>query len=217
MRGPERQRGIATTARGRDTKQRIVDNACDLIFDGSVAALNLDDLLQTTGTSKSQLYHYFTDRSDLVRAVVARQGERVLEIHREALSGAEGWEALRHWRDVVVSLTRSRGGRGGCPVGSLSSELAQLDAVARVELVGVFERWQQLIAEVIRAMVSRGELRDDADAEDLALATITSLQGGLLLAKTLEDPRPVEVALDAALGYLETFKSAPRRRRAPAR
>jgi TetR/AcrR family transcriptional regulator, transcriptional repressor for nem operon len=216
MHGAERPRGVATTARGRDTRQRIVDAASDLVFAYNVAALNLDDVLQATGTSKSQLYHYFTDRSDLVRAVVARQGERVLEIHRNALSGAEGWEALRRWRDLVVSITQTRGGRGGCPIGSLSSELAQLDAVARVELVGVFDRWQQLLADVIRTMISRGELRADADADELALSMITSLQGGLLLAKTLEDPRPVEVALDTALGYVETFKApAGRKRTAP--
>jgi AcrR family transcriptional regulator len=213
MQGPGHPRGVATTARGRETRQRIVEAACDLVFERSVAALNLDDLLEVTGTSKSQLYHYFTDRSDLIRAVVAQQGERVLQIHREALSGAEGWAALQRWRDLVVDITRTRGGRGGCPIGSLSNELAQLDAVARVELVGVFDRWQQLIADVIRTMISRGELRNDVNADDLALATITSLQGGLLLAKTLEDPRPVEVALDAALGYLETFNPAARRRR----
>jgi hypothetical protein len=60
-------------------------------------------------------------------------------------------------------------------------------------------------------------LRNDVNADDLALATITSLQGGLLLAKTLEDPRPVEVAMDAAIAYLETFKPAARRRRTATR
>ena len=48
-------------------------------------ALNLDEILAATGTSKSQLYHYFADRSDLIHAVVARQGERVLDLQRPVL------------------------------------------------------------------------------------------------------------------------------------
>jgi TetR/AcrR family transcriptional regulator, transcriptional repressor for nem operon len=210
------RRGIATTARGRDTRQRIVDAACECIFERGVAAVNLDDVLETTGTSKSQLYHYFADKSDLVRAVVARQGERVLELHRAALSG-DGWDALNRWRDFVVDITRSRDGRGGCPIGSLSSELVQLDAIARIELVRIFETWQQLIADVIRTMIAQRQVTDEADPDELALATLASLQGGLLLAKTAQDARPVEVALDAAIGYLETFRPPARRTRASTR
>jgi TetR/AcrR family transcriptional repressor of nem operon len=206
-----------TTSRGVATRQRIVDAACDLVFGRGAAAVTLDEILAATGTSKSQLYHYFADRSDLIRAVVARQGERVLDLQRLGLSDVDGWEALGRWRDLVVGVVEGLGCRGGCPVGSLADELADLDEQARIEAASVFERWQALLADALRAMVAAGQLQPDADLDRLALATLASLQGGLLLAKTTRTTLPVEAALDAAIAHLRAFAVEPARRPRPSR
>src|SRR5436305_13587929 len=92
------------TTKGRATRDRIVEAACDLVFERGVATLNLDDVRRMTDTSKSQLYHYFQDKSDLVHAVVVRQGERVLEIQGPALNAVDGWRALKQWRNLVLRL-----------------------------------------------------------------------------------------------------------------
>ena len=54
-------------------------------------------------------------------------------------------------------------------------------------------------------MVVAGQLRPDADLDHLALATLASLQGGLLLSKTTRTTVPIEVALDAAIAHLRTY------------
>jgi TetR/AcrR family transcriptional repressor of nem operon len=198
------ERGPATS-KGAATRQRILDAACDLVFERGALALNLDEVLAVTGTSKSQLYHYFADKSDLIRSVVARQGERTLDLQRPALEEVDGWEALGRWRDSVVGVVASLDCRGGCPVGSLADELAELDEQARTEAASIFERWEDLIVGALSAMVVAGQLRQDADLDRLALATIASLQGGLLLAKTTRTTVPLEVALDAAIAHLRTY------------
>src|SRR5258708_36178358 len=121
----------ATTSKGRATRDRIVDAACDLVFERGVAALHLDEVREATGTSKSQLYHYFEDKSDLIKAVVHRQAERVLEVHRPALEVVDGWTALRRWRNLVVRLARAAGCHGGCPGGALANEPAGPDESSR--------------------------------------------------------------------------------------
>lgn len=193
------------TAKGRATRDRIVDAAADLVVVRGVAGLSLDEVLEVTGTSKSQLYHYFDDRSDLVRAVIARHGERILGPHGAVLASAPGWEALAAWRDLVVETTELAGCHGGCPVGSLANELVELDPAARHDLIVVFDDWTGLLAGTLRRMVEVGELDEDAPVDDLALATIASLQGGSLLAKTTLTTRPVEVALDTALAHVRSY------------
>ncbi|MGH3263312.1 MAG: hypothetical protein ACRDNS_15110, partial [Trebonia sp.] len=59
------------------------------------------------------------------------------------------------------------------------------------------------------SMRDRGELRNDADPARLAQATLAALQGGLLLAKTRRHSDPVQTALDAAIGYIESFAARP--------
>jgi len=192
-----------TTRKGRATRDRIVDAACDLVFERGVAGLNLDEVREATGTSKSQLYHYFEDKADLIKAVVDRQAERVLDVHRPALDAVDGWTALRRWRNLVVRLVRGAGCHGGCPVGSLASELAELDESSRLRLTDVFAQWEGMIAQALRRMVYSGELARSADVKQLSIAVMASLQGGLLLSKTNRSVRPLEIALDAAFDYVK--------------
>ena len=192
-----------STRKGRETRDRIVDAACDLVFERGVAGLNLDEVREATSTSKSQLYHYFADKSDLIKAVVDRQAERVLEVHGPALGAVDGWAALRRWRDLVVRLVRAAGCHGGCPVGSLANELAELDESSRLRLSDVFAQWEGMLAEALQRMVESGELDASANVKQLSIAMMASLQGGLLLSKTNRSVKPLEVALDSAIEYLE--------------
>jgi TetR/AcrR family transcriptional regulator, transcriptional repressor for nem operon len=208
---PLRDTRTPVTAKGLATRQRILDATCDLVFERGVAGVSVDDVLEATGTSKSQLYHYFADRSDLIRSVVGRQGQRVLDLHRGVLGDVDGWQALARWRDFVVGVVSRLDCRGGCPIGSLANELAELDDVARAELETIFETWEGMIAAALRTMRANGQLRRGANVEDLAVATMASLQGGLLLAKTTRSTAPLEVALGAAIAHLRTY--APDHRR----
>ena len=204
----ERTTATPPTAKGRATRDRIVDAACDLVFERGAATLNLDDVRAASGTSKSQLYHYFADKTDLLHAVVVRQSERVLDLHRPVLASVDGWAALRRWRNLVVRLVRAARCHGGCPVGSLANELAEVDELSRVQLVDVFGEWQRMLVGALQRMVEHGELTADVDVEELALATMASLQGGLLLSKTNRSPRPIEVALDAAVAHIRSHAAA---------
>ena len=196
------------TAKGRATRDRIIDAACDLVYEQGVATLILDDLRELTGTSKSQLYHYFNDKSDVVHAVVVRQGARVLGMHRSALEKVDGWGSLKKWRDLAVRLVRANGCQGGCPVGSLANELAEIDEVSRVMLARVFDEWEDLVAEALERMVASGQLATTAKPKQLATALVASLQGGLLLAKTTRTVTPLEIALDSTLAYVKTFAAS---------
>ena len=78
--------------------------------------------------SSSQIYHYFADKEALVRAVVDYRAQTVVgETHEPMLAAIEGIDGLRAWRDTIVSITEDAGCQGGCPLGSLGSELAELD------------------------------------------------------------------------------------------
>jgi TetR/AcrR family transcriptional repressor of nem operon len=187
------------TARGRATRDRIVAAAAELIHEQGVAGTSLDDVRAATGTSKSQLYHYFVDKSALVRAVVERQVAEVLAAQSPELDGLDSMPALQAWRDRVVALNAQVACAGGCPLGRLASELAESDPAARSALAAGFSRWQDRLTAGLRTMQERGELDAGADASSLALGLLAAAQGGLLLAQTARTTAPLEVALDLAL------------------
>jgi AcrR family transcriptional regulator len=193
------------TRKGRETRQRIIEAAARLVYEGTVAAVSLDEVCRATSTSKSQLYHYFDDKEDLVHAVIDHERERVLGFHRPALGSLSTWDDIQRWRDMIVEAQAARACRGGCPLGSLASELADLDEPARRQLSSAFVAWEQLLNDGLAKMADAGTLRADANTKDLAVSVIASLQGGLLLAEIDRSTRPLEIALDAAIAHLRSF------------
>ena len=149
------------TAKGLATRARIVDAAAELVFAHGVARTGVDDVQRAAGVSASQLYHYFTDKDDLIRAVIGRQTDGVLDAQRPVLDELDSFEALRRWRDLLVGMQEQRHCTGGCPIGSIAAEIADDDPLARAELVAGFERWEEPIRDGLARMRERGVLRPD--------------------------------------------------------
>ncbi|GLZ48980.1 transcriptional regulator [Actinomycetospora sp. NBRC 106375] len=197
------------TARGAATRERIVVAATDLMYVRGVGATSLDDVVDASGTGKSQLYHYFADKDALVLAVVSTQIDRVLGFQEPLLRDLDSLRDLERWRNALVSGPGMHEGGHGCPLGSLAAELADHSPAVRSALVHGFDAWEELIRDGLARVCARGELAADTDPSALAAGIMAALQGGLLLAQTHRDPRRLAVALDMALGRVPGWNGAP--------
>ncbi len=193
------------TPKGAVTRDRIVAAAAQLIYQSGVAETTTEAVCESAGVSASQLYHYFEDKMALVRAVIEHQTDNVLGAQRDYLGRLDSVAALRAWRDHLVSLQLKGDCKGGCPLGTLSSELSEISNEARGDLEISFARWEEGIRSGLRAMHARGELHPDADPDRLALAMLASLQGGLLLTQSRRDTAPLAAALDAMIDYIASL------------
>jgi TetR/AcrR family transcriptional regulator, transcriptional repressor for nem operon len=187
------------TAKGRETRERIVRATAELVAERGVAGTSLDDVCDRAGASKSQLYHYFVDRDDLMRAVARAVSDNVVGGQAALFGQLDTIHGLRAWADALVILQQTRHARGGCPIGSLAGQLAERDDGARHELADGLDRWQAAIRDGLERMKARGELRPAADPSALAQRTLAAVQGGLLLTQIRRDPNQLRCALDGAL------------------
>jgi AcrR family transcriptional regulator len=196
------------TAKGRETRGRIVEAASDLMVERGVAAVSLDEVGRATSTSKSQMYHYFSSKDELVAAVVICVRDRVLAFQADLLLAVESVDDLQGWAGSIVASQQQAPQWSGCPLGTLANELIGEAGGGRLDIHEAFGSWQLLLQDALGRLKDAGRLRADADPARLAMATLASLQGGLLMSKALQDEAPLAVALDAALDYLRTFASA---------
>jgi TetR/AcrR family transcriptional regulator, transcriptional repressor for nem operon len=202
----------ALTRKGQQTRHRIVAAAAEIILQQGVARTTLDDVRAEAGVSSSQIYHYFADKEALVRAVVDYQAQTVVgDIHEPALAAVEGIDGLRAWRDMIISIQTAADFRGGCPLGSLGSELAELDHAVRLDVAAGFARWEAAISAYLAGMRDRGQLSADADPGELATAVLAALQGGLLMAKVERNVRPLAAALDVMISLIASLAPASSR------
>jgi AcrR family transcriptional regulator len=194
------------TPKGRATKERIIRTAAELIFENGVAGTSIEDVRAAAEVSGSQMTHYFQDKHSLVRAVVAWQAESVLTQHQQpVLRELDSFDALDLWAELNIARQRQLNCQGGCGFGSLAGELAETDDTTRADLAEGFERWEALFRHGLRLMRQRGELRSDANPDELALGLLAALQGGMLLTQTMRDIRPVQAALKSMVAHVRSF------------
>ena len=200
-----RSKPRSLTSRGAATKLRIVGAAANLVYASGAGRMSLDDVMEASGTSKSQLYHYFADKDALVREVIDLQTTRILEANAVHLEYLDSFQALRTWRDVLVAASRAGGGIGGCPIGALANELAAESEEARDLLAESFGAWSRIIETGLVRMKERGRIVSSADAAAISVAVLAAIQGGILLSKTAQSSRPLELAFDMALAHIERY------------
>lgn len=195
----------ALTPKGERTRAKIVDTAAQLMLRNGVLGTTIEDVCDAAEVGKSQIYHYFANKPDLVRAVIDHQTDRVLDDQEPYLSNLNDWDTWYSWRDRVVQNQRDLGCVGGCPLGSLASELADSDELARRVLSNSFDKWESSFRHGIERMRQAGILRPDADPARLGAVMLGALQGGLLLSQTRKDAATLETVLDGALDYLMAY------------
>ena len=195
------------TEQGRQTRRRIVAAAADVVAEKGALGASLDDVGARAAASRSQLYHYFDNKTDLLRAVAEATNDTVLDGQRVLFTGLSTWPGLERWADALVEYQEQRGGRGGCPIANLVGQLGEHEDEIRAVLASGFERWEAEIRAGLSTMLAAGELRSDTDVDWLAASTLASVQGGLMLTQARRDPRMLRQALDGALALISTCRS----------
>jgi TetR/AcrR family transcriptional regulator, transcriptional repressor for nem operon len=198
--------GSRLTAKGKATRQRIISAASDGFSERGVTATSNDDILAVAGASHSQLYHYFTNRDDLVAAVIADRVEQVLSHQTSLLADLKSIEGLRLWRDATVAPQEDREGRHGCPIGSLVGELSERDPRSRQAFAAAFERWHKAIRHALQRMRELGEISTAADPDSLAFAILAVLEGGLLLTQITRSTSRLEQGLDSMIDLIASYR-----------
>jgi AcrR family transcriptional regulator len=201
------------TAKGRATRDRIVKVAAGLILSDGLSALNMDALRKAASVGGSQLAHYFTDKRALIRAVVARQIDVVLDFHRQPkLRTLDTFTDFERWAELNMRYLRRIGYSGTPTYHALAGQLAKSDNAIRATLAAGYWQWIELVEQAIQRMKDHGVLVAGADPRKLALVIVTAHQGGATLAFTYREEWPHADAVRFAVNYLRLFATDPAER-----
>ncbi|OBI47264.1 TetR/AcrR family transcriptional regulator [Mycobacterium sp. E796] len=194
------------TAKGRATRDRIVEAAAQLIVTEGLSAANMENVRGAASVSGSQLAHYFADKSALIRAVIKRQIGVVLDFHRQPkLGGLRSFDDFERWIDLNMRYLRRIGYFGTPTYHALAAQLAKSDDATRGTLGEGYRQWIELLEDSIRHMKGDGILVADADPRRIALVIVSAHQGGGTLAFTYRAEWPHADAVRFAVNYLRMF------------
>ena len=198
--------GEPVTRRGRASRERIVERAAELFAARGVAATSVDEVLAAAGAGKGQFYHYFRGRDELAAAAVGHRCAQVVAGLTQALGEVSSLAGLEQTLAGFVAGFEQQG-MPGCPIGTLSTEVAGRNEEARKQAAAGFDAWERLLAGALERIRQRGELRPEAAPAVLATGLLASIEGGMVLSQARQDMTSLRVAVEAGLAHVRMYAS----------
>ena len=165
---------------------------------------------EAASVSGSQLTHYYLDKQALIRAVVRRRGELVLEFQRQpGLGTLDTFDDFERWIDLNLRRLRRIGYVGTPTYHTLAGQLVKSDEATRTTVATGYWRWVELIEQAIRRMKDRRLLVADAEPRQLAMVLVAAHQGGATIAFAYRQEWPLADALRFAVNYMRTYATDP--------
>jgi len=188
-------------APARTTRERIVAEALRLFWEKGYGSTSIQDILRAAGANSGSLYHFFPAKQDLLLAVLDGYIEG---LHPELLEPA--WQGvadpiervfalLAKYRELLIETDCFY----GCPLGSLALELHEPDPIVREKLAANFSGWTEAVRACFEAAGNR--LPSWLNRAELAQFTLTTMEGGVMQARTHRDI----ATFDASVRQLKTY------------
>lgn len=180
-----------------ETRDRILEAADALIYRQGFAPTSFADIAAAVGLSRGNFYYHFRSKDAILDAVIAR---------RQAATRAmlAQWEAqdpdpAARIRAFIDILARNRSAiiAHGCPVGTLSNELAKLGHPLHGPARDIFALFRDWLAAQFAAL----GLGDRAEA--LALHLLARSQGVATLATAFGAAAFVQAEIDDMKAWLD--------------
>lgn len=179
------------------TRDEIVAAADALFYRQGFDHTSFADIAGVVRISRGNFYYHFKTKDEILEAVIARR----LAATQAML---DGWEAagetpVERLRSFVHILIANKANikKYGCPVGTLTSELAKLNHAARGEagaLFTVFRSWLKRQFELLGC---------GKDADALALHLLARSQGVATLANAFHDEAFIRREVRDLCGWVE--------------
>lgn len=183
------------------TRDRLVFVAMRLFQLKGYQSTSVAEILHEAGANSGSLYHFFSTKQDLLIEVLERYrigiGPMLLE---PAWAGvADPIERVFALLDRYRRFLEESACSYGCPIGNLALELSEPDPPVRDKLADNFDGWTAAVRKCLEEAGSR--LPADLDRGELAVFTLTTMEGGVMQARTHRSLVPFDASVAGLRDY----------------
>lgn len=187
------------TLGGKATREHIVEAADELFYHHGFEHTSFASIAETVRLSRGNFYYHFKAKDDLLNAVITARRAHTREMLAQWESEAPDPVArIRKFIDILL-VNRVDIQDHGCPVGTLTTELAKLDHSALDAASGLFTLFRDWLGE----QFARLGHRDDAD--ELAMHVLAASQGVATLANAFHDEAFIHREVGRLHDWLDTI------------
>jgi len=184
------------------TRRKLLEAAEEIMLSKGFVATSVDEICTTAGVTKGSFFHYFRNKEELGKAVLAQFTGRQETMFMEARSSIDDpLERVYCLIDCAIQSSENPEMKG-CLVGTFAQEISETHPELRQVCECSFERFA---AGVARDLIAAKELHAadaDFDAESLGTYFLSIAQGSMQLFKATGDRTKMGANLRHLKGYL---------------
>lgn len=181
------------------TRDHIVAAASQLFYRQGYEHTSFADIAGAVRISRGNFYYHFKTKDEILDAVIGARMADTRRMLAEWEAGSEDpHERLRSFIHILIA-NRTNIERFGCPVGTLTSELAKLNHPSQSSATELFSLFRGWLRDQFRAL----GLAEQADR--LAMHILARSQGVATLASAFGDEQFIRREVDEMCDWLASI------------
>lgn len=188
-----------------DTRSRLIDSALGLFAFEGYEVTSLVQVCEQADANPGSLYYFFRTKEQLLEAVLDHLHERL-----EPDLLAHAWKGVDDPVDRIFALLHlyrenllRTDLKYGCPIGNLALEWRDPPEGVRKRLAKNFQAWAGAVHDCLEEAEDR--LPPEADLDALATFVLTTMEGGVMLARTERAIRPFDQSVQCLREYFHAI------------
>lgn len=178
-----------------NTKEKILSAGAEIIHKKGFNNTGIQELLKSAKIPKGSFYFYFDSKEDFGLQLVDFFYQKWISENIDKYVKGKADTALSQlWHMFEWSFTflEKSSFKGGCPIGNLSLEMADINENFRVKLDEIIQQIRKRIADLLNQAQDGKEIDDHHDVKALSDFLFSSWEGTLMLMKVTKSIAPKE-------------------------
>jgi TetR/AcrR family transcriptional regulator, transcriptional repressor for nem operon len=162
------------------TRRRVLNEAAAAIRAVGPEGIGVATLMAKAGLTHGGFYAHFKSKDDLVAQAITQMFEDSYELFLKRTANAEPKQALINYFNLYLSTRHRDDPERGCPLPSLSGDLARMPSGARERFAAGLDRLTGAIAALLKEL-------GHASPDRLADSVVAEMVGAVALSRAISD------------------------------
>ncbi|WP_199417012.1 TetR/AcrR family transcriptional regulator [Chitinophaga silvatica] len=172
------------TSKSENTKQLIIEKTANVFNTKGFAGTSINDLMNATGLSKGCIYGNFKSKDEIALTVFDYNFSKITQHVKERILATENSiERLLVYPNTYKNYFRYTFLQAGCPILNTSTEADDTHPQLKERAQEALEFWRTSIENQIKRGITRKEIKEDTDPNEVAVIMISMIEGAFMQAK----------------------------------
>jgi AcrR family transcriptional regulator len=196
---------MAILSKSANTKQFIIEKAAPLFNKKGYAGTSMNDIMFATGLAKGGVYGHFESKDEIAAAAFEYSLKKVrselsLTINQHSTALGKLNAILRFYRNYTLQPSVE----GGCPILNTAIDADDAYPFLKKKAKNALKEMLTGLQQIIDLGIKMQELKPSTNARKTAEMIFAQIEGGIMMAKVLDDVSLLNSVLDNLKLYIET-------------